>query len=299
MLQNFPNIAVFFALDLRAEAHGLFVEALLDDLVDAVEGASADEHDVRRVDVNELLMRVLAPALGRHGGYRALKNLQQRLLHALAGDIAGDGGILALAGDLIQLIDVDDALLGALHIEIRRLQQPEQDVLDVLSHIAGLGQRRRVRDGEGDVQHPGHGLGKQSFAAAGGADEQNVALLQLHIVVRVAEADALVVVIDRHAQRDFGPLLADDVIVQHLADLCRLRQFAKIDRAEASSGVLTVKTVVLFADHAHTQAHAVVADIGAVSGNQPVHLLLLLAAEGAPDRLCPVSSRHTQSFVIS
>jgi hypothetical protein len=44
----------------------LLADAALDDLLDAGEGAAADEQDVRGVDLDELLVGVLAPALGRH-----------------------------------------------------------------------------------------------------------------------------------------------------------------------------------------------------------------------------------------
>ena len=88
-----------------------------------------------------------------------------------------------LAGDLVHLVDVDDAALGQLNVEIRRLQQAEQDILDIFAHIAGLGQRGRVRDGERHVQDLGQRLGKEGLAGAGGADEQDVALLQLHVGV--------------------------------------------------------------------------------------------------------------------
>ena len=39
---------------------------------------------------------MLASTLWRNIGNRALKNLQQRLLHAFAGDIAGDGRFSSL-----------------------------------------------------------------------------------------------------------------------------------------------------------------------------------------------------------
>jgi len=55
---------------------------------------------------------MLASALRRNIRDRALDDLQQRLLHALAGDVARNGGILALAGDLVDLVNVDDAALG-------------------------------------------------------------------------------------------------------------------------------------------------------------------------------------------
>jgi hypothetical protein len=48
------------------------------------------------VDLQELLLRVLAPALRRHRGDRALDQLQQRLLHALARYVAGDGRVVDL-----------------------------------------------------------------------------------------------------------------------------------------------------------------------------------------------------------
>ena len=126
----------------------LLADARLDDLLQAGEGAADDEQHVGRVDLDELLVRVLAPALRRHRGGRALQDLQQRLLDALAGDVAGDRRVLALAGDLVDLVDVDDAGLGLLDVVVGGLDQLEQDVLDVLADVAGLGQRGGVGDGE-------------------------------------------------------------------------------------------------------------------------------------------------------
>ena len=52
------------------------------------ECARDDEQDVGRIDLDELLVRMLAPALRRNRGNRSLEDLEQRLLHTLAGDIA-------------------------------------------------------------------------------------------------------------------------------------------------------------------------------------------------------------------
>ena len=71
-------------LDVGAEAERLLADAALDDLLEPDERAAADEEDVGRVDLQEILLRVLAAALGRHVGDRALDDLEQRLLHALA-----------------------------------------------------------------------------------------------------------------------------------------------------------------------------------------------------------------------
>jgi hypothetical protein len=130
---------------------------------------------------------MLAPALGRHARDRALHDLQERLLHALARDVAGDRRVVGLAADLVDLVDVDDAALGALDVVVGRLEQLQDDVLDVLADIAGLGQRRRVRHGEGHVEDAGERLGEQRLAAAGRADQQDVGLLQLDVVVLARE----------------------------------------------------------------------------------------------------------------
>ena len=156
-----------------------------DDLLEAGERAAADEEDVRRVDREELLVRVLAPALRRHRGDRPLEDLQQRLLDALAGHVARDRRVVRLARDLVDLVDVDDPGLGLLDVEVGGLDQLEQDVLDVLADVAGLGQRRRVGDRERDVEDPRQRLRQQRLAAAGRAEQEDVRLLQLDVAVRL------------------------------------------------------------------------------------------------------------------
>ena len=99
-------------------------DAPLDDALEPDKGPAANEQDVGGVDWGELLMRMLASALWRNVGDRALQNLEQRLLDAFPGYVARDGRVLVLLGNLIDLVDVDDALLGAVNIEVRRLDQP-------------------------------------------------------------------------------------------------------------------------------------------------------------------------------
>ena len=59
---------------------------------------------------------MLAAAAGRDISDRALKDLEQGLLDALARNVAGDRRVVVLAADLIDLVDVDDALLGKLDV---------------------------------------------------------------------------------------------------------------------------------------------------------------------------------------
>ena len=70
--------------DLGVEAHALVAHAIGNDLVQAYKGTATDKQDVSRVDLQQLLLGMLAAAGGRNACHRALKNLKQRLLNALA-----------------------------------------------------------------------------------------------------------------------------------------------------------------------------------------------------------------------
>ncbi len=235
--------------------------------------------NVVRVDLDELLMRMLASALRRDVGNRALDDLQQRLLHALAGDVARNGGVLALAGDLVDLVNIDDAALGELHVVIRRLKQAEQNVFHIVADVARLGERGRVRDGERHLEDAGERLGKERLAAAGGAEQQDVALLQLHVVV-AAEEDALIVVVDRHGQRDLGRLLPDDILVEHLANFAR--------RGDGVGRFQLIVRLIAVLQHVHAQADALIADAHARPLDHAVHFVLALAAERAAKLFFPI-----------
>ena len=189
-------------------------DALLDDLLQAVEGAAADEQDVGGVDLDEVLVRVLAPALRRHVGHRAFEDLQQRLLHALAGDVAGDRGVVRLARDLVDLVDVDDSPLRAADVEVGRLDQPEQDVLHVLAHVAGLGEAGRVGDGEGDVEDLGQGLRQVASCRSRSAPPAARSTWTARRRPPLAGADPLVVVVDLHREHVLRLLLPDHVGVE-------------------------------------------------------------------------------------
>ena len=117
----------------------------------------------------------------------------------------------------------------------------------------------------------------RGLAAAGGAHEQDVALLELHVVA-AAEVDALVVVIYRHRQGHLGSLLADDILVQHLVDLP-----GGGDGVGNLPGGGVLDQVALVLQDAHAQLDALVADIGAGAGDEPADLILVLAAEGTAD----------------
>ena len=197
------------------------------------------------------------------------------MLHALAGDIARDRRIGALARELVDLVDVDDPLLGPGDVEVGGLDQPQEDVLDVLADIPGLGQRGGVDDGERHVEDAGHRLREQRLAGARRSDEEDVALLDLDVLRGGVGPDALVVVVDGHAQHALGAVLADDVLVQARVDLLGgepVRGGHRLGRGRRA----------LFGDDLLTEVDALVADEDASrSGDQSLDVRLRLPAEGA------------------
>ena len=89
----------------------------------------------------------LRPPCGRHRGDRAFDELQERLLHALARHVARDRGVIGLARDFVDLVDVDDAGLRFLDVVVALLQKLLDYVLDILADITRLGQRGGIGDG--------------------------------------------------------------------------------------------------------------------------------------------------------
>src|SRR5678815_5359311 len=69
------------------------------------------------------------------------------------------------------------------------------------------------------IRDSGEGLREEGLAGAGGPDEKDVGLLELHVAGVRAGLDALVVVVDGDGEDLLGPLLPHHVLVQHLFDL--------------------------------------------------------------------------------
>ena len=107
---------------------------------------------------------MLAPALRRNAGDRALHDLEQRLLHAFARHVAGYRRIVGLTADLVDLVDVDDPALRPFDVVVGSLQQLQNDVLDVLADIAGFGQRRGVGHRERHIENARERLREQRLA---------------------------------------------------------------------------------------------------------------------------------------
>src|SRR3990172_5873744 len=226
-LEELADVLIRAGDDVGREPHHLLRGPPFHDTVEPDERPPAEEEDIARVDLDEVLLRVLAAALRGDVRDRPLQDLEQRLLDSFAGDVPRDRRVLRLARDLVDLVDVDDPLLGLLHIVVGRLEKAQDDVLDVLPDVPGLGERGRVRDRERDVQDAGQGLGQKGLPAPRGTQQEDVRLLELD-PVDGAGLDPLVVVVHRDGQDLLGPLLADHVFVEDLLDFRGLREPAAL-----------------------------------------------------------------------
>jgi hypothetical protein len=189
-------------------------------------------------------------------------------------------GILVLAADLVDLVDVDDPLLALLDVAASRLQQLEDDVLDVFADVPRLGQRRRVDDRERDGQELGERLCEERLAGAGRADQQDVRLRELDLVAAarlLLDFDALVVVVDRDGELLLRLFLADDVLVEELLDLLRDRQ--------GGAGAAARLEPVVVGDDVVADFDALVADEDRRARNELADVVLVFIAERAAEDL--------------
>ena len=112
----------------------------------------------------------------------------------------------------------------------------------------------------------------------GRADQQDVRLRELDVVVLGARFEPLVVVVDRDRQDLLRRLLADHVLVEDLPDLVRRRQLAAVGPRRLAAGALLADDVVAELD-------ALVADEHRRARDQLADLVLALAAERAVEEL--------------
>src|SRR6266704_2028860 len=216
--------------------------------------------------------------LRRHRRDRPLDQLQQRLLHAFAGNVPGDRRVIGLARNLVDLVDIDDAALRLVDVVVAVLEQLLDDVLHVLADIARLGERCRVGNHERNVQEACHRLREQRLARSGGADEEDVRFGELDLVVLREVLQALVVVVYRDRKDLLGKFLPDHVLVQYPADFPGRRQVG-------FGGLAALVRGAFLADDVVAQLDALVADEHRRPGDQLPHLVLALAAEGAVEKL--------------
>jgi hypothetical protein len=196
-------------------------------------------------------------------------------------------GFFALARNLVDLVDVDDAPLALFDVVAGGLEQLEDDVLDVFADVAGFGQRGGIDDGEGNREQASQRLSKKRLTGPGGSDQEDIRFLDLHFIAPPGHLVPLVVVVHGDRELLLRRLLADDVLIEESLDLDRL---GKPDAA------LRLVRFFFFGDDVEADVDAFVADVDGRSGDELPDVALALVAEGALEPVAfDLLTRHRAS----
>ena len=210
-----------------------------DDFGDAGECPAHDEENVPRVDRFRLGRSAAA-----HRGHRALQlarhvvrrhhrhvavlhQLEEIRLHAASGDIAPRARLARR--QLVHLVEIDDAVLRALHIAARAPDEIAHEIIDVAADIPRLAELRRVRLHERHTDEFRRRADEMRLADARRTEQQDVLLLVKRRGVSLKREPHMLEVI---AQRDTENLLRlrlpDDEAVQVTRDVGGLEVEAEL-----------------------------------------------------------------------
>ena len=257
-------------------SHHVRIQPLRDFPFNPVESASADKEDVLRVHRNHLLVRMFASSLRRHVHHGTFKQFQQSLLHPLTAHVARNRRIVAFTGNLVNLINEYDAALRFRHIIVSHLQQTCQDTLDILSHIARLGQHGRIDNSERHMKQFCDGTSQQSLSRSRASHHDYVRFLDLHIRLILRLQQTFVVVVHCHRQVTLGLILSDDILVQKILDVLRLREIVQI---QFLRGLFLLAES--FLHNLMGLFRAAVTDTSVDAGDKEAHLVFRTPAETA------------------
>jgi len=84
------------------------------------------------------------------------------------------------------------------------------------------------------MQDASQRLCEECFAAAGGADEEDITLVEFDVAQAKPWPDALVVVIHGHREHSLGLILAHDILIEPVVELPRRKVLVEKRRAGAA-----------------------------------------------------------------
>src|SRR2546425_3370922 len=215
-------------------------------------------------------MRMFASALWRNISDCAFEDLQQSLLHSLARNVARDRWVFVFAANLVDFVNIDNALLSAFYITVGGLQEFQNDVLDVFTDVPGFSKRGGIDDCERHAEHARQRLCEECLAGPGWADQQDVRLLNLNLGTSASQLDPFVVLVDGDGQTLLGFFLSDYILVKKAFDLSRLGQ-----RRPRRNGF----SLLIVGDDLIADVDALVADVDGGTGNEFLNFILRLTTK--------------------
>src|SRR5690606_2401863 len=133
------------------KTYGIGVDPSGNNLIYTIKSTSTNEEDILSINFYQLLLGVFSSALRGHQNISSFQKFQQALLNTFSAHIAGNGGIIAFSGNLINFINVNDTSFGSAYIVIAHLQQPGKNAFHVFPHIPRFGKYRSIHNGKRHV----------------------------------------------------------------------------------------------------------------------------------------------------
>ena len=161
---------------------------------------------------------------------RTFQQLQQTLLNTFTTNITSYRRIVSLTGNLINLINKDNASFGFSHIIISNLQQTCQQAFNVFAYITGFRQYRSINNRKRHFQQFGNRTSQQRLSSTSATYHDDIGFFNLHIILSWLLQQTFVVVIHGNRQITLGIVLANHILVKELFNLNRLRKFLQIQR---------------------------------------------------------------------
>ena len=152
------------------------------------------------------------------------------------------------------------------------MKQADENVLHVLTHVSGLGERGGVRDRERHVKHPRQRLREQGLPDTGRTDEQDVGFVDLDVVEHAVVIHALVMVIDRYRERLLRLFLPNHVLIKEGLDFLWCR---------AGNDLFLGFALFFFCEDLVAERDALIADVDVGSRDELLDALFGLPAEAA------------------
>ena len=219
------------------ESDGSLALAFLDDFLQPGKGSADDEQNVPRVHhltSGAALARIehhlhLAADVVRRikSHFRFLHEFEQRRLHATTTDIA-TAAAFTTGGELVDLIEINNAVLGELDIAIRFCHQVTDEIIDIAPDITGLAELRGISLHKRHANEIGDVLDEVGLANARGAADDDILLREFErgraLLLLVLTQHPRVVVVIAHGcgEHLFGLVLTNHKTVQVSFDVGRL-----------------------------------------------------------------------------
>ena len=163
------------------------------------------------------------------------------------------------------------------------MQQLQQNIFNVFTHITSFGERGRIGNGKRNIQQFGKRLCHVRFAATGWTKQQDVALLQFNIIlasVRRLVLNASVVIEHCNGEHFLRLVLPNYVFIKECTYVTRDGKFFNANRWSLCE--LLVNDFV-------TEVNTFVADVHTRTSNELLYLLLRLCAERTLHQFCGVA----------